>query len=118
MKKAVEISITKEVLLEIVGKKNHKKLKELFPDAFVSEAEKNLEPFEVTVDNTASMITISDSTCHANKAANKCFLLNPEYVWKLIKRYDGKGAYQSYLVPTHHSVHKIRRKRRAVKVAE
>lgn len=118
MKKAVEISITTDLLMEIVGKRNHKKLKELFPDAFVTEAEKNLQPFEVTVDNTASMITISDSTCHANKAANKCFLLSSDYVWKLMKRYDSKGVYRSYLTPIHHSVHKIRRKRKAMKLAE
>jgi len=118
MKKPIEISITKELLVEIAGKKNFKKLKELFPDAFVNEAEKPLQPFEVTVDNTAAMITISDATCHADKLINKCYLLHPDYVWNLVKRYDTKGAYQTYLTPVHRTVHKVRRKRKNVKVAE
>jgi adenosine deaminase len=115
---SLELTVSLKLMKELAGKKNLKKLKELFPEAFETEADKALQPFAVEVDDASAMITIANTLSPGERSAEKCYMLNQDYVWKLIKRYDASGVYQSYLVPVHRSVYKIRRKRKNVKVAE
>ena len=118
MKKNLESIMSSDSLIDVIGKRAFNKLKETYPDMFESEAEKKLQPFKLECDDHSAMITIANKLSHAERSAEKCYLLHPDYVWAVIKRYDASGAYQSYLVPTHRSIHKIRRKRKGVKVAE
>lgn len=109
---SLTLSFTKQELIEIIG---ITKCRELFPEQFKVEKMHDIVPFTVETDDESALISIADNTAFNEKHCSKVFLLNDEYVWRVVKRYDTEGTYRTYLTPVLRSEYKQRRRRKTTK---
>lgn len=87
-----EIKLSKEILVKLVGLK---KCKETFPDLFKDEEAMHM----ITDEDAVNMISIAKGDmAPASKYDEKCFILNPDYHWTIIKR-TNHNKWTTYLVP-------------------
>jgi hypothetical protein len=108
----MEITLSKQQMIEYFG---IEKCRELFPDQFKKEKMHEIPLFDMTEDVEDAILTIADDMAFNEKHCKRCFLLNDNFIWRLLKRYDAEGTYRTYLVPTLRSEYKQRKRRKTVK---